>query len=498
MLVKMICPRCGASLEIDDQQEIMGCKYCGYQQANLKERVEITHIIDRSNDPNLYISYNTTDPNVQMVTRIVSTGQKNTYINGQSMSFHLPTGQHEIVLKIGKKNYNRTIVIPENNQPVRISASFSGRANIGIDQPNYQAVDQNGKTITVKVSSGSDSGKKKNSGLGITAFILSLTMFLSPVAIALGFLDIFLSKKKESDEYKHGLAIAAMIIGVIMTFALIASCVSSCNDKIDMKQQQKEQSREEETKNEALTSRMSEYRWPRGSLAEKVPQPKSNIGVVDRQSSEEFIVYVGEMSTEDFNQYIDQVYEAGFSVNYSQSETRYEAENADGDQVLLSYEGDDIVLIHAWGSNEDTGANTSAVSSGTTGGQETDAHTEEKTIDEGTDSETDVSAEDEPIQETETGEDAVREEQTGINPELKEFVDSYEAFVDEYVEFMENYDSSDAQMLADYTEMLTKLAVFEFKSNRYNESEEEMSEADAEYYSAAMMRISNKLLSIAQ
>ncbi|GEM_PF-1143102 len=217
MLIKMICPRCGASLEIDDRQEIMTCKYCGYQQANLSEKVEVTHKIDRSNDPNLYISFNTSNPSVQMVTRIVSTGQKNTYVNGQSMSFHLPAGRHEIILKIGKKNYSRTIVIPEDNQPVRISASFSGRANIGIDQPNYGTA--GGKAVPLNA-------KKKQSVFGIIGFILSLTMYLSPIGLALGILDLVRSKK--DPDHSHGLGIAAVIIGAVLSIALISVGASSC------------------------------------------------------------------------------------------------------------------------------------------------------------------------------------------------------------------------------------------------------------------------------
>ena len=89
----------------------------------------------RSDEPNLYISFNTTDPSVGMVTRIVSTGVKNTYINGQTLSFHLAQGSQTIVLKIGSRNYNRNIVIPPDHSPVRIYASYNGRAHITIDQP---------------------------------------------------------------------------------------------------------------------------------------------------------------------------------------------------------------------------------------------------------------------------------------------------------------------------------------------------------------------------
>ncbi|MBR6321887.1 MAG: DUF4352 domain-containing protein [Lachnospiraceae bacterium] len=222
MLVKMICPRCGASLEIDDAESMMTCKYCGYQQANLTEKVEVTHKVDRSNEPNLCITYNTINPNVQMVTRIVSTGQKNTYVNGQTMTFHLPAGPQEVILKIGKKNYSRNIVIPEDNQPVRISASFSGRANIGVDQPTYQVTAPDGtvRNVTGEVP------KKKQSVFGIIGFILSLTMYLSPVGLALGIVDTIRAKK--NPDHAHGLAKAAIVIGGILTIVLFVT-ISSCN-----------------------------------------------------------------------------------------------------------------------------------------------------------------------------------------------------------------------------------------------------------------------------
>ena len=43
MLVKMICPQCGASLEMDNSREIMFCKYCGTKIANVAERVNVVH-----------------------------------------------------------------------------------------------------------------------------------------------------------------------------------------------------------------------------------------------------------------------------------------------------------------------------------------------------------------------------------------------------------------------------------------------------------------------
>ena len=135
MLIDKRCPNCGKRIQFEDTMDSMFCPFC---------RSVVTNDIDdeddyqddySSNEPNLYISYNSTDSSVGMVTRIVSTGVKNTYISGQTLSFHLASGTQTIVLKIGRINYNRTITIPEDNSPVRIYASFNGRAHISIDQP---------------------------------------------------------------------------------------------------------------------------------------------------------------------------------------------------------------------------------------------------------------------------------------------------------------------------------------------------------------------------
>ncbi|MBP5618802.1 MAG: hypothetical protein J6X61_06650 [Clostridia bacterium] len=42
MLVKMTCPSCGATLEMDDGKEFMFCEFCGTKIANVTEKVDVT------------------------------------------------------------------------------------------------------------------------------------------------------------------------------------------------------------------------------------------------------------------------------------------------------------------------------------------------------------------------------------------------------------------------------------------------------------------------
>ncbi len=141
------CSRCGVSFNGHrNAANIRFCSNCGGQVVVVTEPAQPSqtntasrggYAAHTSNGPNLYISYRTINPDVLMVTRIVSTGVKHTYVNGQEQPFRLEQGPHQIVLKIGKKNYNRDIVIQPGNKPVRIYASFNGRAQISVDQPAY-------------------------------------------------------------------------------------------------------------------------------------------------------------------------------------------------------------------------------------------------------------------------------------------------------------------------------------------------------------------------
>lgn len=247
MLINMKCPNCGATMQFDDTQSSMDCPYCGGKVANIAEQVNITqnvnvsgtvvHVQDRSNDPNLFISYNTNNPSVGMVSRIVSTGVKGTYVNGQTLSYHLAQGPHTIVLKIGKKNYNRDIVIPPDNQPVRIYASFNGRAQISIDQPNVSAtpVGTTGASTSINQNTQVQPAAPKAPGLpksplSIVAFILSLTYYLSWAGAGLGAVEIFvLDKKKEKN---HIFSFIAMGIGTLLTLSLLFS-LGGCSNKSD-------------------------------------------------------------------------------------------------------------------------------------------------------------------------------------------------------------------------------------------------------------------------
>lgn len=88
-----------------------------------------------------------------------------------------------------------------------------------------------------------------------------------------------------------------------------------------------------------------------------------------------------------------------------------------------------------------------------------------------------------------------KEVEGGVDPDLKEFLDSYEAFMDEYVEFMKKYNSDPSNavtMINDYVKILGKYQEFAAKAENYKQ--EDMSKEDLAYYVDSMARIEKKLL----
>ena len=86
-----------------------------------------------------------------------------------------------------------------------------------------------------------------------------------------------------------------------------------------------------------------------------------------------------------------------------------------------------------------------------------------------------------------------------IRPEVKEALDSYEAYMDEYIDFMERYKAADAAdmvaMMGDYTDMLLLYSEFAEKIDALGESE--LTNAELAYYLEVTNRVSQKLLSAA-
>ena len=90
-------------------------------------------------------------------------------------------------------------------------------------------------------------------------------------------------------------------------------------------------------------------------------------------------------------------------------------------------------------------------------------------------------------------------EADGIRPEVKEFLDAYEACMDEYADFMQKYLNADANsivsLMGDYYRILASYNEYAEKIEALDQNE--LTKAELAYYLEVTGRVNQKLLSVA-
>lgn len=175
---------------------------------------------------------------------------------------------------------------------------------------------------------------------------------------------------------------------------------------------------------------LTEISWPSSGVGSLLPPPESTIGYISQESSDSFSVLIGNMTREQMLDYAKVCEAVGFDVDYSYTDNSYSAQNSDGVELHISYEGFNQASIRVYLPNEDD-----TVSEEETTVFETTLAPETTRIVETTEK----PDTEEPTTVAETTQPAPANDE--IRPEIKEFLDSYEAFYDGYIEFMQTYSS---------------------------------------------------------
>lgn len=200
--------------------------------------------------------------------------------------------------------------------------------------------------------------------------------------------------------------------------------------------------------------------WPSGTAGKLLPAPKSTTGKFTYEHDDNFFVYVGNTPKADFDAYVAACSDKGFSVDYDKGDTYYYAENADGWNISLKYEGNNIMSINIDSPDNVTSSETP----------------------------TEPEISEEPDTNTE-----------GLGDDFKAAMDSYESFMNEYVEFMKKYaasDGTDLSILSDYTEYMSKYADFVKDFEKWED--EDLNAKEIAYYLEVQARVTEKLLEITQ
>ena len=84
--------------------------------------------------------------------------------------------------------------------------------------------------------------------------------------------------------------------------------------------------------------------WPKSEIAALLPVPDSKVGSISWEGSYGFVAYVS-YTKEQYDAYANDCAEKGFTVDYSKGDTYYYADNTDGYQLSLSYEGNNTMFV---------------------------------------------------------------------------------------------------------------------------------------------------------
>lgn len=212
----------------------------------------------------------------------------------------------------------------------------------------------------------------------------------------------------------------------------------------------------------------SKISWPNSVAGKLLPVPKSLMGKFNYEQEDGFSVYISNTTIDDFNNYVSECSNKGFNVDYDKSDKYYSAENADGWDVTVKYEGFNIMSICIDAPEEES--------------EDTTLPAEEETST------------------TESSNDAENNStDNDIDPDFKNAMDSYEAFMNEYVEFMKKYkesDGKDPKILADYADYMKKYA--ELAEDFEKWEDKDLNTAETAYYIDVQARVSQKLLELSE
>lgn len=210
---------------------------------------------------------------------------------------------------------------------------------------------------------------------------------------------------------------------------------------------------------------MGPITWPDSEAGRQLPAPKSLTGKFSFEYDDNFFVYIGGTSRDDYNAYVSACRDKGFTVDYNKGDNYYRANNDAGWQVSIDYEGNQIMSIRIDAPDTSSGSTTSEPSPDSSTSSAT-AQNDGKLV-------------------------------NGMRKDFKEAMDSYEAFMNEYVAFMKKYNANpnDPTLMADYARYMSKYADACEKFNKWESAD--MNDAETAYYIDVQARVSKKLLEAA-
>lgn len=90
---------------------------------------------------------------------------------------------------------------------------------------------------------------------------------------------------------------------------------------------------------------MADIKWPNSSIVKLIPKPSSLYGDIRYDKSDYFSVYIGNISKEIFQAYVDDCIDKGFDVDYERYDASFYGDNKKGYSLTVKYKGGGVMYI---------------------------------------------------------------------------------------------------------------------------------------------------------
>lgn len=124
----------------------------------------------------------------------------------------------------------------------------------------------------------------------------------------------------------------SFVLSIVMIFSTLALLTSCGDNKTDPNTNQS-------------SMVFTELEWPTTDIAKLIPVPKSKMGHIDWSESYGFVIYVSETSKEDYNSYVGECENNGFTIDESKGDDYYWANNEDGYKVTVRHQEGNVMFI---------------------------------------------------------------------------------------------------------------------------------------------------------
>lgn len=292
---------------------------------------------------------------------------------------------------------------------------------------------------------------------------------------------------------KGALYMKRKVVSILLAVSMMSSVLVACGSTNGTNGESSSANSESVSMSESSTSIKSEsggldlsaegdehdkIDWDTHPLLSKIPDPNTDDILIDTESDQNIILDVENVSAAGFKTYVKLCKDNGFTESPYYTEMYYDAKNGDGYHLNLDYD-EEKRNLRIW-MDAPVQINSSSTSNTSDSEIDTQSTTPEPTnaIEEVT-----FDIKDKTVPET------------GVRQEIKDFVESYEAFAQSYSDFMKTYWDSNTEYTDDlYNKYNDLMKQAEDYSNKYSAlTEIDLSTEEYTYILESYSKIVDKL-----